>query len=48
MRGGDLGSVAAPRGAFFDRSELPARFQRKAIDMAEIEAVDSGGAALVN
>ena len=48
MAGHDLGAVNPPRGVFFDRSELPARFRRRPIDMAEIEAVDSGGAALVN
>ncbi|KAF3000411.1 hypothetical protein G7054_g9342 [Neopestalotiopsis clavispora] len=44
--GSKLGSVAAPKGQFFDRSELPARFRRAPIDLAEIEAVESGGAAL--
>ncbi|KAK8107568.1 ribosomal protein YMR-31- mitochondrial [Apiospora kogelbergensis] len=44
--GATLGSVEAPKGTFFDRSQLPARFQRAPIDMAEIEAVESGGAAL--
>lgn len=44
--GSALGPVAAPKGQFFDRSELPARFRRAPIDLAEIEAVESGGAAL--
>ncbi|OLN81930.1 37S ribosomal protein YMR-31, mitochondrial [Colletotrichum chlorophyti] len=44
--GHDLGPVAPPSGVFFDRSELPARFRRQPIDLAEIEAVESGGAAL--
>ncbi|ETS79019.1 hypothetical protein PFICI_08872 [Pestalotiopsis fici W106-1] len=44
--GSKLGAVAAPKGQFFDRSELPARFRRAPIDLAEIEAVESGGAAL--
>lgn len=48
MAGHELGSVTPPRGVFFDRNELPERFRRRPIDMAEIEAVDSGGAALVN
>lgn len=46
--GANLGSVSPPRGVFFDRSELPARFRRQPIDLAEIEAVESGGAALYN
>ncbi|KAK7948456.1 hypothetical protein PG997_001000 [Apiospora hydei] len=44
--GAALGPVEAPKGTYFDRSQLPARFQRAPIDMAEIEAVESGGAAL--
>ncbi|KAF6807692.1 ribosomal protein ymr-31 [Colletotrichum musicola] len=44
--GNQMGSVAPPSGVFFDRSELPARFRRQPIDLAEIEAVESGGAAL--
>ncbi|CCF47522.1 hypothetical protein CH063_15882 [Colletotrichum higginsianum] len=44
--GHSLGSVVPPSGVAFDRSELPARFRRQPIDMAEIEAVESGGAAL--
>ncbi|KAK7920915.1 hypothetical protein PG985_008937 [Apiospora marii] len=44
--GAALGSVEAPKGTYFDRSQLPARFQRAPIDLAEIEAVESGGAAL--
>ncbi|KAI9149167.1 ribosomal protein YMR-31 [Paramyrothecium foliicola] len=45
--GSNLGSVAAPTGVFFDVSELPARFRRAPIDLSEIEAVESGGAALL-
>ncbi|KAI9898207.1 hypothetical protein N3K66_006567 [Trichothecium roseum] len=45
--GAGLGSVKAPNGVFFDVSELPARFRRAPIDLAEIEAVESGGAALI-
>ncbi|RBR10660.1 uncharacterized protein FIESC28_09366 [Fusarium coffeatum] len=41
-----LGSVNAPRGVAFDVSELPARFHRAPLNAAEIEAVESGGAAL--
>ncbi|TDZ30621.1 hypothetical protein C8035_v002078 [Colletotrichum spinosum] len=44
--GHNMGSVRPPAGIFFDRSELPARFRRQPIDLAEIEAVESGGAAL--
>ncbi|KAL6854997.1 hypothetical protein ACO1O0_006133 [Amphichorda felina] len=44
--GAELGSVAAPQGVYFDTSELPARFHRAPLDIAEIEAVESGGAAL--
>ena len=45
--GSQLGSVSAPKGTAFDISELPARFRRVPIDLAEIEAVESGGAALL-
>ncbi|KAK3186473.1 hypothetical protein K4F52_004774 [Lecanicillium sp. MT-2017a] len=45
--GAQLGSVQPPNGVFFDSQELPARFRRMPVDMAEIEAVESGGAALV-
>ncbi|OHE92097.1 hypothetical protein CORC01_12612 [Colletotrichum orchidophilum] len=44
--GHQLGSVVPPSGVAFDRSELPARFRRQPLDLAEIEAVESGGAAL--
>ncbi|KAM3553480.1 hypothetical protein MY1884_006651 [Beauveria asiatica] len=47
LSGTDLGSVEAPKGVFFDISELPARFRRQPINLAEIEAVESGGAALL-
>jgi small subunit ribosomal protein YMR-31 len=43
--GSDLGPVAPPKGMFFDRSELPARFRRTPVDLAEMEAIESGGAA---
>ena len=45
--GSSMGSVAPPTGVFFDVSELPARFRRAPIDLSEIEAVESGGAALI-
>ncbi|KAF4455837.1 hypothetical protein F53441_1918 [Fusarium austroafricanum] len=41
-----LGSVKPPQGVAFDVSELPARFHRAPLNAAEIEAVESGGAAL--
>lgn len=44
--GAQLGDVNPPKGVFFDSSELPARFRRAPIDLAEIEAVESGGAAV--
>ncbi|KAF7543836.1 hypothetical protein G7046_g9922 [Stylonectria norvegica] len=43
--GSNLGAVAPPSGVFFDVSELPARFRRAPLSAAEIEAVESGGAA---
>ncbi|KAI0441023.1 hypothetical protein F4803DRAFT_525116 [Xylaria telfairii] len=42
-----LGPVEAPNGQFFDRSELPERFHRTPLTLAEIEAIETGGAALV-
>ncbi|KAH6971833.1 hypothetical protein BKA56DRAFT_677897 [Ilyonectria sp. MPI-CAGE-AT-0026] len=45
--GASLGPVNAPSGIAFDVSELPARFRRAALSAAEIEAIESGGAALV-
>ncbi|KAF2704763.1 hypothetical protein K504DRAFT_461020, partial [Pleomassaria siparia CBS 279.74] len=44
--GGSLGPVEPAKGLFFDRSELPARFQRLAWTQDEIDAVESGGASL--
>ncbi|KAF5018774.1 hypothetical protein F66182_9224 [Fusarium sp. NRRL 66182] len=44
--GAALGSVHAPQGVAFDVSELPPRFHRSPLNAAEIEAVESGGAAL--
>ncbi|MCJ1467205.1 hypothetical protein MMC07_005828 [Pseudocyphellaria aurata] len=43
--GQSLGSVDAPKGHYFDRSELPARFGRTPWTEAEIEAVETGGAS---
>ncbi|KAF5642706.1 hypothetical protein F52700_3133 [Fusarium sp. NRRL 52700] len=41
-----LGSVKPPQGVAFDVSELPSRFHRAPLNAAEIEAIESGGAAL--
>ncbi|KAI1409946.1 hypothetical protein F5Y13DRAFT_168647 [Hypoxylon sp. FL1857] len=41
-----LGPVEPPKGVYFDRNELPARFRRTPLTAAEIEAVETGGAAL--
>jgi small subunit ribosomal protein YMR-31 len=41
-----LGSIKPKEGEFFDRSELPARFRKKAWSEEEIEAVTSAGASL--
>lgn len=45
--GHSLGPVAPSNGEFFDRNELPARFRRTPIDLAEIDAIETGGATLV-
>ncbi|KAI9806185.1 MAG: hypothetical protein M1825_006300 [Sarcosagium campestre] len=44
--GGSLGPIEPPKGQYFDRSELPARFQRMTWSQAEIDAVDTGGASV--
>jgi small subunit ribosomal protein YMR-31 len=44
--GRSLGSVKPKDGEFFDRDELPKRFQRKVWSDEEIEAVDSAGASI--
>ncbi|KAF2490904.1 hypothetical protein BU16DRAFT_530494 [Lophium mytilinum] len=44
--GASLGPVEAGKGMFFDRSELPARFQRTPWTQAEIDAIESGGASM--
>ncbi|RMJ23239.1 hypothetical protein PHISP_05898 [Aspergillus sp. HF37] len=41
-----LGGVQPPQGEFFDRAELPRRFQRLPWSDAEIEAIETGGASL--
>lgn len=47
LSGRALGSVAPSKGEYFDRNELPARFRRTPIDLAEIDAIETGGATLV-
>jgi small subunit ribosomal protein YMR-31 len=44
--GASLGRVEAAKGQYFDRSELPARFQRLSWSAVEMEAIESGGASL--
>lgn len=44
--GSQLGPVEAGKGLYFDRAELPQRFQRLTWTQAEIDAVESGGASL--
>jgi len=44
--GAELGRVEAPKGMYFDRNELPARFRRSPLSVAEIEAIETGGAAM--
>ncbi|KAK4235720.1 hypothetical protein C8A03DRAFT_17568 [Achaetomium macrosporum] len=44
--GAQLGPVEPPQGVFFDRNDLPARFHRQPLTAAEIEAIETGGAAL--
>jgi len=45
--GHSLGPVAPPKGEYFDRNELPARFRRTPIGLTEIDAIETGGATLV-
>ncbi|KAI0406401.1 hypothetical protein F4802DRAFT_559176 [Xylaria palmicola] len=42
-----LGPIEAPKGQYFDRNELPERFRRIPLTAAEIEAIETGGAALL-
>ncbi|KAI9892216.1 MAG: hypothetical protein M1814_001675 [Vezdaea aestivalis] len=44
--GESLGPIEAPRGQYFDRSELPERFRKSIWTAAEIEAIDSAGASM--
>lgn len=47
LSGSELGPVRPNQpGVFFDRSELPARFRRQPLTAAEIEAIETGGAAM--
>lgn len=45
ISGSELGAILPPKGVFFDRNELPARFRRAPLTAAEIELVETGGAA---
>lgn len=47
VSGHSLGPVAPAKGEYFDRNELPARFRRTPIDLAEIDAIETGGATMV-
>lgn len=42
----DLGSIKPKEGEYFDVSELPRRFQKRAWSEAEMDAVTSGGASM--
>ncbi|OGM41798.1 hypothetical protein ABOM_009245 [Aspergillus bombycis] len=44
--GSALGPIQPKQGEYFDRSELPHRFQRLPWSEAEIEAIETGGASL--
>ena len=44
--GHSLGSIQPTQGQYFDRSELPMRFQRTNWSPEEIEAIESGGASM--
>lgn len=41
-----LGPIEPPQGHYFDRNELPERFRRSPLSLAEIEAIETGGATL--
>ncbi|KNG52299.1 ribosomal protein mitochondrial [Stemphylium lycopersici] len=43
--GRNLGPVEAGKGLFFDRSELPARFQNLSWTQDEMDLLESGGAS---
>ncbi|PQE17323.1 hypothetical protein CJF31_00005727 [Rutstroemia sp. NJR-2017a BVV2] len=47
LPGKALGPVEPAKGEFWDRNELPPRFHRTRIDLAEIDAIETGGATLV-
>lgn len=46
--GRELGSVTPKQGEFWDRNDLPTRFQRLVWSDAEMEAIESGGASLIS
>jgi len=45
--GASLGPIEAQSGEYFDRSELPVRYAKLPWTLAEIEAIESGGATTV-
>jgi len=47
LPGKALGPVEPAKGEFWDRNELPSRFHRTRIDLAEIDAIETGGATFV-
>jgi len=46
--GASLGPVEPTHGEYFDRSQLPEKFAKLPWTLAEIEAIESGGATTVN
>ncbi|MCJ1364773.1 hypothetical protein MMC16_003890 [Acarospora aff. strigata] len=44
--GSSLGSVTPPKGQYFDRNELPARFRRTPWTQDEMDAIETGGASM--
>jgi small subunit ribosomal protein YMR-31 len=47
MTGASLGSVEPASGQYFDRSQLPPKFAKLPWTLAEMEAIESGGATTV-
>ncbi|KAI1164746.1 hypothetical protein F5B18DRAFT_614316 [Nemania serpens] len=41
-----LGPIVVPQGFYADRNQLPERFRRTPLTLAEIEAIETGGATL--
>jgi len=44
--GASLGPIEPGKGVHFDRSELPTRYQKVPWSVAEMEAIESGGASM--